>query len=352
MERLRNNTESLSNVFDSIKKNVLDKEKLINEKEEVLTDLRKVNQNLKKSAEILDSRIQELEKNLEGKQSETKKTELTKLREKICNLEDMNTKISDREKVDLSKKKKVKRELQMTKQSFKMLNNDIYECTGLIHRTNELRSKVAAMVEATFHLNKEVVEQDQMDIDSLCDFNAQRSHLKMTVTKTKKEMKGQMLMQEKKELNNMQKNGRHMDEIESLKLGLKKSKEQLKSLYSQFFNRRPDISSKQLQEMMVKAIPDFRMLGQVAELARTIELNSQLINDLQIENCYLKAGAEEEAYDQLYNSNRNIVESRSKKLNSQDDRSFKNREHCFLISFVERTKKTKIVLSVNVKQIK
>lgn len=48
------------------------------------------------------------------------------------------------------------------------------------------------------------VEQDQMDNSSLCDFNAQRAHLKLMVVKTKKEMKEQKLLQERKELNNMQ----------------------------------------------------------------------------------------------------------------------------------------------------
>ena len=80
-----------------------------------------------------------------------------------------------------------------------------------------------------------------------------------------------------------------MNELESLKAGLKKGREQLKLLYTQLYIRRPDISAKQIQEMVMKAIPDFRLLGQVDELARTIELNTQLISDLEMENCFLTA---------------------------------------------------------------
>lgn len=98
-----------------------------------------------------------------------------------------------------------------------------------------------------------------------------------------------------------------MNEIESLKASLKKSKEHLKELCKRFYVKRPDISWKQIQEILGKSVPDITLQGKVGELTNTIEINSLLTKDLEMENCFLSAGMSKSRVNSIYRKSRHIM---------------------------------------------
>ena len=104
-----------------------------------------------------------------------------------------------------------------------------------------------------------------------------------------------------------------MNEIESLKVSLKKSKDQLKELCKKFHDKRPEISWKQIQEILGKTVVDITLHGKVEELTNTMEINRILINDLEMENCFLDAGMSKAKVNSIYCKSRDIMISNLKK---------------------------------------
>ena len=107
----------------------------------------------------------------------------------------------------------------------------------------------------------------------------------------------------------------HMNEIESLKISLKKSKEYLKELCKKFFAKRPEISWKQIQEILGRTVPSITLYNEIEELRNTIEINKLLIGDLKMENCYLEDGMSKTKVNEIYRKSRKImIEQKNKNV--------------------------------------
>ncbi|NWI19707.1 CFA57 protein, partial [Crypturellus soui] len=281
-QKLQGIIASLEKDILALKREIQERDDTIQDKEKRIYDLKKKNQELEKFKFVLDYKIKELKNQIQPRENEIMvmkeqiremEGELERLHKQNARLELNITELQQKLKATDREVHRQRQKEQNMKALIKRFKTDLHNCVGYIQDSKKLKDRICELYAKYVH-QTDMVETVELDTDLQQEYIRQREYLERNFATLKKKLVKESEIHRGDYVRIMQENVSLIKEINELRRELKVTRTQVHDLQS-------TLRLTKKKQVIQDAAPSSEVLSSPAVLRLNAEKESEKIIEMQ-----------------------------------------------------------------------